>query len=78
MTHMLLSLANGRVLEVLEVCISINLISLIDKFMFIQGGYCLHQLNICGSACVATLLGDVPIRCSEDSAKYPQDLVYVV
>ncbi|CAF0859618.1 unnamed protein product [Rotaria sordida] len=59
MTHMLLSLANGRVLEVLE------------------GGYCLHQLNICGSACVATLLGDSPIRCSEDSAKYPQDLVSV-
>jgi len=38
----------------------------------------LHQLNICGSACVATLLGDAPIRCSEDSAKYPQDLVYVI
>ncbi|CAF3949322.1 unnamed protein product [Rotaria sp. Silwood2] len=59
MTHMLLSLANGRVLEVLE------------------GGYCLSQLNVCGSACVATLLGDPPIRCSEDSAKYPQDLVSV-
>ncbi|CAF3550340.1 unnamed protein product [Adineta steineri] len=59
MTHMLLPLANGRVLEVLE------------------GGYCLHQLNICGSACVATLLGDVPVRCSEDSAKYPQDDVSV-
>jgi len=56
---MLLSLANGRVLEVLE------------------GGYCLHQLNICGSACVATLLGDVPVRCSEDAARYPQELVYV-
>ncbi|CAF1459613.1 unnamed protein product [Adineta ricciae] len=59
MTHMLLSLANGRVLEVLE------------------GGYCLHQLNICGSACVAALLGDVPARCSEKSAKYPQDVVSV-
>ncbi|CAF4560221.1 unnamed protein product, partial [Rotaria magnacalcarata] len=57
MTHMLLSLANGRVLEVLE------------------GGYCLSQLNVCGSACVATLLGDPPVRCSEDAAKYPQDLV---
>ena len=27
---------------------------------------------------MASLLGDVPIRCSEDSAKYPQDLVYVI
>ncbi len=60
MTHMLLSLANGRVLEVLE------------------GGYCLHQLNVCGSACVATLLGDTPVRRSQDLAKYPQELVYVI
>jgi hypothetical protein len=35
MTHMLLSLANGRVLEVLEVRILIDLIYIIDKFVFI-------------------------------------------
>lgn len=44
---------------------------------FIKGGYCLQQLNVCGSACVATLLGDVPVRCSENAARYPQELVYV-
>ena len=43
--------------------------------MIFQGGYCLQQLNICGSACVATLLGDVPVRASTDEAKYPQRTV---
>jgi len=59
MTHMLLSLANGRVLEVLE------------------GGYCLSQLEVCGSACVAALLGDPPLRIKDDTTKFPQDLVSV-
>lgn len=68
MTHMLMSLAEGKLVVCLEVCLSYPFCSQLQRLNLNKGGYNLKSISKSALAVTRTLMGEPPDRMEETAA----------